>query len=633
LSSRLPGLAPSTATDADTERYQVFAAVVGLLVMVSRAQPVVLVLDDFHLIQSQSIQAAVGYLVDHLPDGLHLVIAGRSDPPLSLARLRARGELNELRGPDLRFNTQETAGFLNQVMGLALTAAEVEALEARTEGWIAGLQLAALSMHDRKDVDRFIKVFTGSHRYILDYLVEEVLRRQPEDVQDFLLKTSILERMCAELCDTVLENRESRMEGSNDSPFSTRASRTSQPMLVYLEQTNLFIQPLDDERTWYRYHTLFADLLRYRLEQTLPDQVEGLHRRAAEWYQQNGLPVESVAHWTAARDWGRAALQVDAAGQDLLNQGRGRSFTGWLDRLPAAVFEAHPKLHMLYTWGLMQTSQFGEIEPHLQEAERILQSRPPEPAPAEDWPEARILRGEIAGTRAILASLGGDMTRVIQLSEKALVDLPESNGLRCTLLFSLGIAQLLAGETRRAERAFDESARIAQQTGQLSVGVAVLANHGDVWMILGNLELAEKAYTQAISLTAGTDQGVLSVVSMGHAGLAGVQREKGNFSLAREHILKALELDEQWGNRDIHAINLARLAQILFSCGDPAGGWLHGAHPGLAAAPRSGPAGAGRRLHPAQGLSAPAPDRTRRLRCQRRVSHGPLRHHRAPLVR
>ena len=536
-------------------------------------QPAVLVLDDYHLIQAPPIQAAVEYLVDHLPDGLHLVIAGRADPPLSLARLRARGEMNELRGPDLRFNTQETADFLNQVMGLALSAAEVEALEARTEGWIAGLQLAALSMQDRKDVDRFIKVFTGSHRYILDYLVEEVLRRQPEDIQAFLLKTSILERLCGPLCDAILKDEGSRMK--DESEPAGFILHPSSFILDLLEHSNLFLISLDDERHWYRYHTLFADLLRYRLEQTFPDQVEGLHRRAAAWYQANGLPMEAVAHWIAAKEWSQAAQQVQTAGEVQLNHGQGSAFMGWLDRLPAQVFEALPRLHLLYAWSLMQISQFARLEARLQEAERAANVRLQEAGTddAADRPEMRLLMGEITATRAIMASMGGDMARVIQLSEQALADLPGDHTLRCTVLFSLGIARLLAGETRRAERVFAEVAAIAQQTGQLAAAATILANLGDARMILGDLEQARQAFTQAVSLAPKENPGALPVTSLGYAGLAFLEREQWNLSLAREHILKAIELDELWGNRDIHTVNLARLAQVYFSCGEVDAGW------------------------------------------------------------
>ena len=233
----------------------------------------VLVLDDYHVIDAKPVDEALAFLLEHLPPQMHLVIATREDPHLPLARLRARGQLTELRAADLRFTPAEAAEFLNQVMGLDLSAEDIAALETRTEGWIAGLQMAALSMQGRADTASFIQAFTGSHRFVLDYLVEEVLQRQPERVRSFLLQTAILDRLCGPLCDAVTGQEDGR------------------EMLEALERGNLFVVPLDDERQWYRYHHLFADVLQAHLLEEQPDQVSALHRRASEWYEQNGLPI------------------------------------------------------------------------------------------------------------------------------------------------------------------------------------------------------------------------------------------------------------------------------------------------------------------------------------------------------
>src|SRR5512143_2947346 len=262
----------------------------------------ILVLDDYHIIDSQQVDEALVFLVEHLPQQMHLVIATREDPRLPLARLRARGELTELRAADLRFTSAEAAEFLNRVMGLGLSAEDITALEARTEGWIAGLQLAALSMQGHKDASGFIKSFTGSHRFVLDYLVEEVLGQQPEGIQTFLLRTSILDRLCGPLCDAV----------------SCNPSVPGQETLERIEQANLFIVPLDNERRWYRYHHLFADLLRQRLQQSFAassgdaeKRVDELHIRASRWYEDNGLGLEAFQHAAAGHDIERAERLIE----------------------------------------------------------------------------------------------------------------------------------------------------------------------------------------------------------------------------------------------------------------------------------------------------------------------------------
>ena len=271
----------------------------------------ILVLDDYHAVDAPAVDQALAFLLQNLPPALHLVIATREDPPLPLARLRARGQLAELRAADLRFTPGEAAEFLNQVMGLSLSPAEMAALEARTEGWIAGLHLAALSMQGHTDTAVFVETFSGSHRFVLDYLVSEVLQRQPAGVQDFLLRTAILDRLCGPLCDAVLQN----------------TSASGQDTLAYLERANLFLVPLDDERRWYRYHHLFGELLRQRLHQHLPaGAIAGLHIRASVWYETNDLELEAFQHAAAAHDIDRAERLLEGRGMPLLFAApRGRS--------------------------------------------------------------------------------------------------------------------------------------------------------------------------------------------------------------------------------------------------------------------------------------------------------------------
>src|SRR5579872_6932168 len=263
--------------------------------IISLPDPFVLVLDDYHMIDAKTVDMTLAFLVEHLPPQMHLVMATREDPHLPLARLRARGHLTELRAADLRFTASEAAAFLKQAMGLNLSAADIAALEDRTEGWIAGLQLAALSMQGHQDVAGFICECAGDHRYIVDYLVEEVLQRQPAPVRSFLLQTSILDRLNGPLCDAVTGQEEGNAR------------------LEALERGNFFVVPLDDTRHWYRYHHLFADVLSAHLRAEQPDQLAPLHRRASEWYEQNGSVADAIRHALEASDFGRAADLVELA--------------------------------------------------------------------------------------------------------------------------------------------------------------------------------------------------------------------------------------------------------------------------------------------------------------------------------
>ncbi len=324
----------------------------------------VLVLDDYHVIDAKPIDQALTYLVEHLPPQMHLVIATREDPQLPLARLRARGYLTEVRAVDLRFTPSEAAAFLNQAMGLTLSAQDIAALETRTEGWIAGLQLAALSLQGHEDATGFIKSFTGSHHFVLDYLLEEVLGQQPERVQTFLLRTSILDRFCGPLCDAVVLD----------------PSISGQATLEYLEHANLFIIPLDDERRWYRYHHLFADLLRQRLHQSTAsspgDEGSGmaeLHLRASLWYEDHGLSLEAFHHAAAAHDVERAARLVEGDGMPLHFRGAVTPVLHWLESLPKTALDARPVLWVMYASALTMTGFLPGVEPKLQAAEAALQ--------------------------------------------------------------------------------------------------------------------------------------------------------------------------------------------------------------------------------------------------------------------
>ncbi len=353
---------------------------------------IVLVLDDYHLIKTQAVHDALIFLLDHLPRQMHLVIATRTDPPLPLARLRTRGLMTEIRADGLRFNQAEAGTFLNEMAGFSLSLEEVTALETRTEGWIAGLQLAALSMQGRDDIGSFIEAFTGTHRYVLDYLTEEVLNRQSEDVQDFLLQTSILERLSGPLCDAVT--------GQND----------GQATLEMLEQANLFIVPLDDERNLYRYHHLFGDMLSRHLRKMWPDHIPELHRRASAWYAHNAMRPEAIAHSLAAQDFEQAALLIEQIFENVLGQAANfATILGWLDALPEEVVYAHPRVGILHGWILTLTEQLDAAERRAQEIAHIA-----------DAQSTEVVRFELTVLQAYLARQRNELDRAIELSLKAL---------------------------------------------------------------------------------------------------------------------------------------------------------------------------------------------------------------------
>jgi len=396
----------------------------------------VLVLDDYHLIESGAIHEALIFLIEHLPSRLHLIITTRADPPLPLAKLRARGEVNELRAADLRFTSEEAATFLNQVMSLKLSAEDIAELEGRTEGWIAGLQMAALAMRNHADVAGFIAAFTGSNRYVVDYLAEEVLGRQPEEVQDFLLQTSILDRMCGPLCDAVT------------------CRHSSQEILEYLEHANLFVISLDEERRWYRYHHLFADVLRQRLSRTHPDLVPALHKRASGWLEEEGLATEAIHHALAARDWERAVRLIEASGMAVVLGRQVQTMLGWIDELPEELVRERPVLCTIHAIALVFLNRPDAAEARLQQAERCLRGNP-------TTDEARAILGRAAVIRAAIARFSGDLERCVELARKALELLPETEATareRAAASTNVALAYQVSGDvTPVNERLLEEA--------------------------------------------------------------------------------------------------------------------------------------------------------------------------------
>jgi len=488
--------------------------------------PIALILDDYYLISNPAIHDALSFLLEHQPQNLYLLIATRVDPPLPLAGLRASGDLLEVRVEALRFEYEETAIFLHQSVGIDLSSDEVAALEARTEGWIAGLQMAALSMQGREDIHDFISTFTGSHRYILDYLTEEVLNRQSEDIQRFLLYTSIPDRMTASLCEEIV--------GSSD----------AQDTLERLERTNLFVVPLDDERRWYRYHHLFGDMLRRHLDRTNSRKIPDLHCRASAWFERHGMRPQAIAHSLAAQDFDQAASLIEQIFDNLL--GQAENFTtilGWLEALPEEVVYSHPRVGILYGWILSLTEQLDEVEPRIQEVER---------AAGGQFSEA--VRFEIAVLRAYVARQKNEVDKAIELSLQALETYrkdPNSGSMQAYtgIAFNLALAYQTRGEMAQAQQWYSEALRVSQQAD--SITMIILALHGlaRVQIIQGQMSQAEANLRKGLQLAdEATQQSGKAVPTAAHlhVGLGEVLREQNRLGEGADHLARGLELCRQW---------------------------------------------------------------------------------------
>jgi LuxR family maltose regulon positive regulatory protein len=495
--------------------------------------PFLLVLDDYHLIDSTAVDGFLAFLVEHQPPQMHLVITSREDPPLPLARLRARGQLTELRAADLRFSPAEAADFLNRMMGLNLRDADIVALETRTEGWIAGLQLAALAMQGQPDTSSFIQTFTGSHHFVLDYLLEEVLNQQPLDIQDFLLRTSILNRLCGPLCDAVLVNN----------------LQPSTLTLEALERANLFIVPLDHERRWYRYHHLFGDLLRQRLA-SLPPSVlsrwgepEGgqflLHLRASQWYEENDDLAEAFHHAIAAKDFDRAARLAEAAWPGMEESFQSAVWVGWVKKLPETVVRARPEL--CYQLGRAY-SDMGEPETseiHLQNAERALAGMPNRAGLAP-------IPGNIALTRAYNAQVHGKLAETIQYAEQAMQLIPaEDVYRRAQAAITLEFTHWASGNLEAALNAIHAWMADMQKLDNPVFVIASAFAEADLLVALGRLREAIAAYQRALQLAADNGPEAQAITAHHHLGLALIYHELGDAESAAAHLQTAADLGQR----------------------------------------------------------------------------------------
>jgi LuxR family maltose regulon positive regulatory protein len=497
----------------------------------------VLVLDDYHVVDAKPVDKALTFLLELLPPRMHLVITTREDPHLPLARLRARDELTELRAADLRFTPAEASEFLNQVMGLNLSAEDITALETRTEGWIAGLQLAALSMQGRSDAASFIKSFTGSHHFILDYLVEEVLQRQPEHVRNFLLQTAILDRLSGSLCDAVT----GQVDGSG--------------MLEALERGNLFVIPLDDQRQWYRYHHLFAEVLHAHLREAQADRVSALHRRASEWYEQNGLPSDAIRHALAAEDFEGAAGLIELAWPKVEDGSLSTKWIGWVKALPDVLIRARPVLSVWYANALLVSGEMEAAGARLTDAERWLESvdnmngQPKNPA-AEmvvvDEEQFRSLPATIAIARAYHAQALGDVPGAVTYARRALDLTPETNHLKrgqATAL--LGLTYWASGDLEAANWTFAGYTMMLRTAGNILDAISTTCILADIRMALGRLHEAASTLEQLLQFVVDQGEPMPPDTADLYRGLGELYRERGDLEAAAQYLLKSKELCEQ----------------------------------------------------------------------------------------
>ncbi len=520
---------------------------------------VILVLDDYHVLDARPVDTALTFLIEHLPPQLHLVIATREDPQLPLARLRVRSQMTELRAADLRFTFAEAVEFLNQVMGLNLSAEDIAALETRTEGWIAGLQLAALSLQECLDVSGFIRAFAGDHRYIVDYLVDEVLRRQPEPVRHFLLQTAILDRLHGPLCDAV-----SGQQGG--------AAR-----LEALDRGNFFVVPLDNNRQWYRYHHLFAEVLAAQLRAEQPDQVAPLHRRASAWYEQHGSAADAIRHALAAGDIERVANLVELVVPAIRRSRQEAMLLGWLTALPDAMVRRRPVLSAEYAMTLLMVGELEGVEDRLRDAEQWLDSttdscaRPDASAAMVVVDQEAFCRlpGTIAIARAGQALALGNLPETVTYGRRALDLVPEDDLLRRGAAAAiLGLASWASGDLEAAYQLYAEGMahlRLADNIADTIAGAITLA---DLRIAQGRLHEALRTYEWGLRLATEHGDPVLRGAADMYVGMSELDRECDDLDAARRHLLRSTDLGEHLGFPQHPYRRRVALARILLAEGD-----------------------------------------------------------------
>ena len=528
-------------------------------------QNFILVLDDYHVIEAPEVHNTLTFLLDHLPPKMHLVLTSRSDPLLQIPSLRAKGQITELRAENLRFTTQEATRFLNQVMGLALSEDDVVSLETRTEGWITGLHLAALSIQDKEDAAGFISEFAGDDRYIVDYLVDEVLAQRPRGTQDFLLQTSILNRMTGSLCNAI-----TGQDGG-------------QELLERLDQANLFIVPLDNRRRWYRYHHLFTDLLRHRLtESTNSQEINILHQRASQWYEKNDFLVEAVEHALAAEDFDNAIRLIDLGSSELLMQSQQNLLLKWQDELPGELVASHPRFCMIMAWAWVSMGHPGEAEDCLQFIEGYLGTEMAELFSEQDRaekidPAVQSALAEVAVLRIEMAIEQGNISQVFKLSRLVLPYLEDEErpylynqqkDSRNVVLFVLGLAYKISGKLSQADEALSQAALLAQERGNVHLVSGSVGHLASVKSIQGHLRQAVSTCQRGLKLVQEMVGERSPMSGLIHAELGNLLYEQNDLESALHHLQEGIDVAKPWGYMEAFLQGYTGLARVRAAQGD-----------------------------------------------------------------
>lgn len=548
-----PALGPPTPTSLE----EPLTALINDLANESDPTPIVLALDDYQVIDAAAVHESLTFLVEHRPPQLHLVVLSRADPALPLARLRATGQLAEVRADDLRFSVDETQTLLRTALQLSLREATAAALTARTEGWAAGLRLASLSLQGRSDADDFVQAFSGSHRYVLDYLTEEVLERQAEPVRRFLLETSVLERLTGSLCDAVTGRRDGRA------------------MLDTIERANLFVVPLDDVREWWRYHHLFADLLRGRLHHEWPERVPELHANAADWYERRGFVEDAISHALQARDADRAARLVEQQVDEFLLRNEEATLERWLAALPADVRAARPRLQVAQADLALSRGNLQAAERALDTAERAAATAPREPYEPSVGNSASLVANvpaAVAFWRAYIAELHGDTEQANSLDRRALTELgDDQSALASVVRLHLRTTQLLGGEMRDAERDVTSAIAAFQSAGQVYLAMRAIEILGHVQRARGRLEAAQETYRWALEIANAREGTPPPSAGIAYAGMAEVAYWRDDLDEASRFASQAIRLCRSMAYRRPMAAAVATLARVRWAQGDPDG--------------------------------------------------------------
>jgi LuxR family maltose regulon positive regulatory protein len=490
--------------------------------LAARADPLFLILDDYHFVTGSQIHRGITFLLEHQPDSVHLVLSTRADPPLPLFRLRARGQLTEIRSRDLRFTSDEANTFLNAVMDLALSSDDVETLETRTEGWIVGLQLAALSLQGRPDPETFIAAFSGSHHYVLEYLTGEVLRRQPDPIQRFLMETSILDRLCGPLCDALTDKS------------------GGQAVLAHLHRRDMFILPLDDEHRWYRYHHLFADLLRNLARQALPrEHIRELHLQASKWHERNDDLEEGIKHALRRGDFERSADLIEQAIRTTLSRGRVTSLLRWSEGLPKAIVRSRPRLLMYQGYAMFLNARLPLAKPMFQDARDALVGMP-------SSPENDALRGELAAMLATISVVEQDIGGAIEEAQEGLTYASEDDLItRARASRALGVAHGTIGDTDRAVRMLSQAKSLALAAQNHFLAAENISQLGATRMHQGRLRQAARAYQEILALVEAPSG--FPPAGLGYIGLAEVNLEWNELRTVEDCLDKGIELCQRGG--------------------------------------------------------------------------------------